>query len=34
MYKLRIYKTFGVKDHEEMFDTKEQMDERYNELFC
>lgn len=36
MYKLRIYKTLGDKgnlDHEEMFETKEQMDNRYNELF-
>jgi hypothetical protein len=34
MYKLRIYKTYGIKDHEEIFDTKEEMDKRYNELFC
>lgn len=37
MYKLRIYKLSGVDkgnlDHEEMFDTKEQMDKRYDELF-
>ena len=37
MYKLRIYKLSGVNkgnlDHEEMFNTKEQMDKRYNELF-
>lgn len=37
MYKLRIYKLFGVDkgnlDHEEMFNTREQMDKRYNELF-
>ena len=37
MYKLRIYKLSGVNkgnlDHEELFDTKEQMDKRYNELF-
>lgn len=34
MYKLRIYKLSGSDkgnlDHEEMFDTKEQMDKRYN----
>lgn len=37
MYKLRIYKLTGIDkgnlDHEEVFDTKEQMDKRYNELF-
>lgn len=37
MYKLRIYKLSGSDkgnlDHEEMFDTKEQMDKRYDELF-
>lgn len=37
MYKLRIYKLSGVDkgnlDHEELFDTKEQMDKRYDELF-
>lgn len=37
MYKLRIYKLSGINkgnlDHEEMFDTKEQMDKRYYELF-
>lgn len=37
MYKLRIYKLSGANkgnlDHEELFDTKEQMDERYEELF-
>ena len=37
MYKLRIYKLSGVDkgnlDHEEFFDTKEQMDKRYDELF-
>lgn len=37
MFKLRIYKLSGVNkgnlDHEEFFDTKEQMDKRYNELF-
>lgn len=37
MYKLRIYKLSGVGkgnlDHEEFFDTKEQMDKRYDELF-
>ncbi len=37
MYKLRIYKLSGLNkgnlDHEELFDTKEQMDQRYNGLF-
>mgnify|MGYP007016831187 CR=1 FL=1 len=37
MYKLRIYKLTGIDkgnlDHEEMFDTKDQMDKRYDELF-
>lgn len=37
MYKLRIYKLSGSDkgnlDHEELFDTKEQIDKRYNELF-
>lgn len=37
MYKLRIYKLSGANkgnlDHEEFFDTKEQMDKRYEELF-
>ena len=37
MYKLRIYKLSGENkgnlDHEEFFDTKEQMDKRYDELF-
>ena len=37
MYKLRIYKLScvdkGNLDHEEFFDTKEQMDKRYDELF-
>ena len=37
MHKLRIYKLSGVNkgnlDHEELFDTKEQMDKRYDELF-
>ena len=37
MYKLRIYKVSGLDkgnlDHEELFDTKEQMDKRYDELF-
>lgn len=33
MYKLRIYKTSGKIEHEEIFDTKEQMDRRYDELF-
>lgn len=36
MYKLRIYKLSGSDkgnlDHEELFDTKEQIDKRYNEL--
>ena len=36
MYKLRIYKSSGKDkgnlDHEEMFNTKEQMDERYNKF--
>ena len=37
MYKLRIYKKSGDDrgnlDHEEMFDTKEEMNKRYDELF-
>lgn len=33
MYKLRIYKHTGNLDHEEVFDTKEKMDKRYDELF-
>lgn len=37
MYKLRIYKLSGVNkgnlDHEELFNTKGQMDRRYDELF-
>lgn len=37
MYKLRIYNLTGADkgnlNHEEIFDTKEQMDKRYNELF-
>ena len=37
MYKLRIYKLSGVDkgnlDHEEFFNTKDQMDKRYDELF-
>ena len=37
MYKLRIYKKSGHDrgnlDHEEMFDTKEEMNKRYDELF-
>lgn len=37
MYKLQIYKLSGLDkgnlDHEELFDTKEQMDKRYDELF-
>ena len=36
-YKLRVYKLTGSKkgtlDHEEFFDSKEDMDKRYNELF-
>ena len=33
MYKLRIYKHTGNLDHEEVFDNKEKMDKRYDELF-
>ena len=37
MYKLRIYNLIGADkgnlNHEEKFNTKEQMDKRYNELF-
>ena len=37
MYKLRIYNLTGADkgnlNHEEIFDTNEQMDKRYNELF-
>lgn len=37
MFKLRIYKLSGSDkgnlDHEELFDTKDQMDKRYDELF-
>lgn len=37
MYKLRIYKTFGADkgnlDYEEMFNTKDEMDKRYDEMF-
>ena len=37
MYKLRIYKLSGGDkgnlDHEELFNTKDQMDKRYDELF-
>lgn len=33
MYKLRIYKSCGNLDHEEYFETKTEMDNRYNELF-
>lgn len=37
MYKLRIYKKAGINkgnlDHEEIFDTKPEMDKRYSELF-
>lgn len=37
MYKLRIYKLSGSDkgnlDHEELFDIKEQMNKRYDELF-
>lgn len=36
-YKLRIYKQCGLHkgdlDHEELFSTKEEMDNRYKELF-
>lgn len=36
-YKLRVYKTCGPNkgnlDHEEYFDSKDRMDERYRELF-
>lgn len=31
-YKLRVYKAIGAYDHEEYFDTREEMDDRY-ELF-
>lgn len=37
MYKLRIYDLIGTDrgnlNHEELFDTKEQMDKKYDELF-
>ena len=33
MYKLRIYNHTGNLDHEEVFNTKEKMDKRYDELF-
>ena len=37
LYKLRIYKLSGADkgnlDHEEMFQTKAEMDKRHNELF-
>ena len=37
MYKLRIYNLTGADkwnlNHEEKFDTKEQMDKRYDEVF-
>lgn len=33
MYKLRIYKMSGWIDHEEEFNTKEEMNMRYKELF-
>ena len=33
MYKLRIYRKNGRLDHEEIFDTKEEMVKRYNKLF-
>ena len=33
MYKLRIYRKNGSLDHEEIFDTKEEMVKRYNKLF-
>lgn len=36
-YKLRVYKLTGPEkgnlDHEETFDSKDDMDKRYNELF-
>lgn len=32
MYKLRIYKISGKLDHEELFNTKEQMNKRYSEF--
>lgn len=32
MYKLRIYTDKGKLDHEEIFDTKEQMNKRYSEF--
>lgn len=31
-YKLRVYKVIGAYDHEEYFDTKEEMDIRYEIL--
>ena len=33
MYKLRIYRKNGSLDHEEIFDTKEEMVKGYNKLF-
>lgn len=33
MYKLRVYSKDGSLHHEEFFNTKELMDNRYNELF-
>lgn len=37
MYKLRFYKTCGYEkgnlDHEEFFETKEEMDKRYTGMF-
>lgn len=32
LYKLRTYKLYGNLEHEEVFNTKEEMDKRYNEL--
>lgn len=32
-YKLRVYGTQGL-DHEEFFPCREEMEKRYNELFC
>ena len=33
MYKLRVYAKLGNFDHEEVFQTKEEMDNRYNESY-
>ncbi len=36
-YKLRVYFTYGIDrgklDHEEFFDTREEMDRRYKKIF-